>query len=293
MPTPTKTDLAARSFETVLRHLEHEDNKANRLIFSMAFLSAAAAAVFAAIEGDAGGNATIAAREVNIPVVLFGGFIGLVSVGTIFMLGALGPRFNWNPNQKGRNKWNDKSSLLFAEAIAGLDQSEWEKHWEDDSVETLNTRLEGNLVYETFLLARKASHKVSMMSIGGVLYRLAIFVLAWFLAISIVHDLALGIPFGGLAAAAVAFGIVYEGLAAPAGGSRTAFSGLFKRPETSVFNEWKKKSGSQKLIKLWEWPGLRRVQWSVLRWKPMLLLLSVILVGAGGIVSGLFVYLNW
>lgn len=233
-----KLDLAARSFQTVLRHVEHEDNKATRIVISMAFLTAAAAAVFSQVEGDPDPIATVAGEDINMTILMFAVFAGFVLGGTLFMLAALGPKFNlprhWREEESAdQPEEPEVDSLLFSERIARYSEERWRKHWES-STDYLTKQMERNLVHEAHLLAGKAVYKVEMMRLGRNLYRLALMALAWFLAVSFSDGLDLGLPVGGLGSALILVQAGLETGLEPAGANKRVLSEGLSTPRGAL-----------------------------------------------------------
>lgn len=214
----TKMDLAVLSFESVLRHVEHEDNKANRIVISMAFITAAAAAVFSQVVGKPDPIATVAGKDINMTVLMFAVFVAFILGGTLFMLAALGPKFNLP--EEWRRKPTDTlevNSLLFAQLIARVPYEDWKSYWESRNAENLTEIMEGHLVKEAHLLAGKAVYKVEMMSLGRSLYRWALMALAWFLAVSFSGRLELGASVGGFGASLILLQAGVESILEPTG----------------------------------------------------------------------------
>ena len=88
-----RLDAAKIGFDNIMRSLEHEDSKANRIVVAMAFITAASAVVFTHLH-TVGGSWTLATGQTNWVAWFFGIYVGLVLLGTLFLLAALGPRFH-------------------------------------------------------------------------------------------------------------------------------------------------------------------------------------------------------
>jgi len=166
-----KAAIAKESFKEVLASDEHEDSKAQRILTAMAFLTAAAGLIFAEL------NRTGIGASLKFPIfnnyayisVCFFTFVMTMLIGTLFFLAALGPAFN-----VPRDKRSYPASLLFSQLILQGTKKEWEKHWEEHSVDELQVEIAKNYVIEAYLLAQKVRFKFISMIIGKSFYKLSL-----------------------------------------------------------------------------------------------------------------------
>jgi ABC-type multidrug transport system fused ATPase/permease subunit len=197
-----RLELAQISFAEVLRHLEHEDGKANRLLTAMAFLGAAAAAVFAAHMQKVKDPiaVTILDQQVSIPVTAFILFTVLLVFGVASTLVALGPSFNLSDTSKKEiRKWprdiEKLRSLVFAEFIAAHEVGAWTRYWDEHDAGDISAKMTGNLIYETHLIATKAVHKVRWIGYGAFFFRASLFPLPVFLVFAFLTTWWLAVTF--------------------------------------------------------------------------------------------------
>jgi hypothetical protein len=166
-----KLKLAETSFKTVLDANVHEDNKASRILAAMAFLTAAAAAVFARAQSITTPQPIV--FGLAWAVASFSFYMFLVLLGSLFYLVALGPALNLPRSGK-----SGIQSLLFFQKIAEVATDQWEKHWKEKTAVQLEEEMTGNFVSEAYLIAEKARAKVTWMSIGSLFFRGAFLPLA-------------------------------------------------------------------------------------------------------------------
>lgn len=177
-------------FDTVLRSLEHEDSKANRLIVVMAFITVASATIFAHLYTPAKSAWEFGIGHMDWVAVFFYIYLGLVLLGTLFVMAALGPRLNI-PRVWPRSA--TPPSRLFFWKIAETDRKQWMKHVLETDAQELRELITEDLASEAHLLAQKNSYKVSMMSIGRHLYRYSFATLLAFVAFGLTHSGMLGL----------------------------------------------------------------------------------------------------
>lgn len=197
--------LAEISFKTVLDADVHEDNKASRVLTGMAFLTAAAAAIFTKAytpgpsQGDlesklpqtlsayvSQNNLAVAVDKVlqltqrqplNIlgadpALFAFTAYMLFVVIGTMLYLAAIGPSLNipdWFKHGSDKAK-----SLLFFESISKLSSNVWEEHWRTQTTAELRSQMRDNYVQETRLIAEKAAAKFAWMRWGTFSFKVAL-----------------------------------------------------------------------------------------------------------------------
>lgn len=213
---PELIELAETSFKVVLDADYHLDDKASRILGAMAFLTAAAGAIFAKayspslpvadlrskVEGALSGvitpdtpsgsavvNAVIASVQKptayifgwDASLVFFGFYILCVLVSTGFYLAALGPALN-KPAFWSKAGTDGIRSRLFYDFIARVDIEQWERHWVNTPIEDLRNNFTQDYIKETWFLAEKAYAKFYWMSFGSVFFRLGLVGLIIFIA---------------------------------------------------------------------------------------------------------------
>ena len=130
-----KYEITKEVFDRPLEMTKHEDEKAGRILASMAFLTVAAAAIFS----------TFVNKELKLELSLFcsqrfdlipmsfGGYAMFVIIGTVLMLEAFGPSFEipktWgipvDSKEKGVGETYEPKSIFFFEKISNEDKSQW------------------------------------------------------------------------------------------------------------------------------------------------------------------------
>lgn len=209
-------DLAESSFKAVLDADYHLDDKASRILSTMAFLTAAAAAVFAkaytptsppmvvrqkvesalsgivAIDSESG-RATVDAilSSVQKPaaqlfgwdasLIFFTFYLFCVLVSAAFYLAALGPALN-KPAFWSKGGTDSIRSRLFYDFIARVNIDDWKSHWNSTPVEQMRSRFTQDYIQETWFLAEKTYAKFYWMSFGSIFFRIALFALTLFIA---------------------------------------------------------------------------------------------------------------
>jgi hypothetical protein len=213
---PELIELAETSFKAVLDADYHLDDKASRILSAMAFLTAAAGAIFAKayaptlpaadlrskVENALSGVITPGAQSSSAVVdaviasvqkptayifgwdaalVFFGLYILCVLVSTGFYLAALGPALN-KPAFWIKGSGDDIKSRLFYDFIARVNINQWEEYWSNTPVAVLRTSFTQDYVKETWFLAEKAYAKFYWMSFGSIFFRLGLVAFVIFIA---------------------------------------------------------------------------------------------------------------
>ncbi len=184
------------SFEAVLDADKHEDEKAYRILTAIAFLTAAAAVIFATIWP----SSLLSNNQVNIfgvssATLAFSLYIFFILIGSTFYLLALGPNLNVRKEIKLR-----VNSFFFFEKIAKYKENLWFQEWgiickytdrlNKTGIEPsgINRKQDGTLqtppsvlmeamyqqyVKECKLLAEKTHAKVFLMRFGNLTFLIA------------------------------------------------------------------------------------------------------------------------
>jgi hypothetical protein len=162
----------ARSLDTVTKLTQYEDEKANRLLTAIAFLSAFVATLFATIPNrfppgsiDKLWNEGLHVRSMLLEsdYGLFCLYAVLVSVGVSMILYGVQPRFNLPkvPTSKKGPK-----SLLFYRFIIETVPEEWGKAFSGVSSHDLEMQYVKNSIVETYLVAQKIPVKIKWVTRG-------------------------------------------------------------------------------------------------------------------------------
>jgi hypothetical protein len=200
-------DLAESSFKAVFDVDVHLDNKANRILTAMAFLTAATVAIFAkgytppAVGGSLGdleqrlslalsghvdpgqlpALASSIARQLqpgpmiiggmSATLLAFFGYILFVLIGLVVYLSALGPTIDllaW------RRRGEDVvGSPLYFQDIGAVRREVWNTYWQQAEPE-LRRRFLHAYALDAFNISHKARVKLFYLSIGNLFFQLAL-----------------------------------------------------------------------------------------------------------------------
>jgi hypothetical protein len=198
-------DLSEKLINGLLAANEHLDDKAGRILGAMAFLTAAAAAIFTkayspsppsemirrrlydVLPATVGVDVTNAINRVSWDVphatilgfewslVTFAVYMLLVFVGAVLYLTALGPFLNIPKAWKERSK--REPSLLFFYFVAEQSEPDWAGQWSEEKSADLEARITSNQIYESRMIAQNARAKYTYLSVGSIFFIMAIFCL--------------------------------------------------------------------------------------------------------------------
>lgn len=169
--------LARWSLETVTHLTEYEDEKANRILTAIAFLSALVGVVFAAIVqrypfsaiSKLGGSGEQFAPRLLLTVYcLFGVYFVLLALGTALTLWAVRPRFRIPAIWKSPKP--TPASMLFFEEILKVSGRNWASAFTTTSPEKLELEYTKNSILETYLIAQKIPKKLQPLTKAGWLF---------------------------------------------------------------------------------------------------------------------------
>lgn len=180
-----KHGISKEIFDHIIDMLKHEDEKANRILTAMAFLTVAAAAIsIPFFENKIG--LIVVSLDLNLGWLLFFLYVVLVVIGTFFMLAALGPILfiprMWGETSKDGEK--DKiRSLLFFEKITEMKREDWTNFFNTSCASEISNKVFKDRIYESHILAEKVDYKVKCIGKANFLYRFALLVI-WLLILS-------------------------------------------------------------------------------------------------------------
>jgi hypothetical protein len=201
---PKLIDLSEKVITDTLEVNQHFDDKASRILSAMAFLTAAAAAIFTKAYSPSPPaelirpDFTNAINKVSwdMPHATLGGiewslvsfslYMLFVLVGAVLYLTALGPFLNisqaWRREirpDRSTDKSLKLSSLAFFYFISEVDEKEWEEYWKPPvrTPENLQEELADNYIKEARKVAQNAKVKYTYLSVGSLFFIVAIFFL--------------------------------------------------------------------------------------------------------------------
>lgn len=158
MPSPDIEQLKVRAalaksiLDDVVESSDHEDDKVIRLIYSMSFLTVAAAVTFSASVTN-----TIRIRAMGIDVVatLFVAYMVFLVIGTMLMLEAMSPKlYDFHLRKGGRVATEEMESMHFFRSIARKDLGAWMTTFDGSSTELLARESDDALRQAHFLSQR-------------------------------------------------------------------------------------------------------------------------------------------
>lgn len=185
-------DRAKESLKEVKDLTEYQDQKAARLLTIVAFLTAAAGALFAKMLDaypihqvfleSTGKGAFLA-----VAYGLFGLFLILVACGALVIFHATQSRFVWPKEKSDEAKYQKANSFLFYQSIFRTDPVGWSSSFVDhtsakDSPDRLTPIYYKNYISEAYLIAAKLGDKLRYLQPGQQLLQYAIrILLIWLL----------------------------------------------------------------------------------------------------------------
>jgi len=190
-------EATQRSLETVTHLTEYEDEKANRILTAMAFLSAFAAVIFAIVPSRyplSFPGMLIRTGLRRDAYLLFGTYAGFVVyavtliLGVAFVLHGMRPRFNipkgWRPDG------SKPGSHLFFAKIVEVSPADWANAFLNTGKDEVLSAYVKNSILETYLVAEKIVPKIKWLKRGVMLFQVSTIVLAVLLPV-VVATLAL------------------------------------------------------------------------------------------------------
>lgn len=168
--------LTARSLDSVINLTEYEDQKANRILTAIAFLSALSGVMFSTLLPKYKDGTILLIKHWNWSVWLyyisFGLFVFSLIVGAALVIYALTPRFN-NPPSWKEDK-TDPGSLLFFEKILEIRPRLWAEYFKKNSFDDLQTKyIKGNIA-ESYIVSQKIREKLIPLMPGIRLLNIAV-----------------------------------------------------------------------------------------------------------------------
>jgi NADH:ubiquinone oxidoreductase subunit 5 (subunit L)/multisubunit Na+/H+ antiporter MnhA subunit len=165
--------LAKWSLESVTHLTEYEDEKANRILTAIAFLSALVGVVFAAIVQRYPFSALVALGrserhlEIQLLIVVYASFavyFVLLTLGAALTLWAVRPQFRIPKVWEHTHKL--PGSFLFFQEILKVSGSDWASAFTQSSPDELQTQYIKNSILETYLIAQKIPKKLRPLKKG-------------------------------------------------------------------------------------------------------------------------------
>lgn len=183
-----KSTVFEKSYDEVLAALKHQDDKLNRTLTAIAFLTAAGVAIFARIATKVAAPRFDGEPPIPVTTFFFVTFLGAVVFALVFALAAIGPSEALPRLRKGSVPGSAQwPSLLFYARM--LRDPDWRKHVEQDS-DWLHQCIAHNYHDEALTLSRRVDYKVARSRESGACVQLAVLSLS-LLGVFSVSDLSL------------------------------------------------------------------------------------------------------
>lgn len=160
----TFLDLSKRSLDEVTRLTGYEDEKANRILTAMAFLSALDGVLFASFVDKYHALLWSSSWLVSLVYGFFFLYILLLSLGAICVVYAVQPRFNV-PSDWGKGS-GPLGSFLFFKQIIQVTPKTWTQAFSGQTGADLKNEYVKNAIFETYLIAEKVRDKLEYLEPG-------------------------------------------------------------------------------------------------------------------------------
>jgi len=177
-----KLTVTKEVFDHLYAMLRHEDEKANRILGAMAFIALAGAALaIPFFERTVGTHLKF--FNMTFGLFLFFLFLILLSLGTLFILAALGPvvhiKAAWVEPAEKKKRW--LPSILYFKNIAMTDMEDWAGYFKETDEADLVQKLYHDHVAQSHALANRARYKAKCIKTSKVFYRFSLIFLLLFI----------------------------------------------------------------------------------------------------------------
>ena len=189
-----KVKIAEESLKSVIHLTEYEDDKANRILTAVAFLSAFAAVMFTETMDSVDFpkepvSGCIAFLTHSYPYIYYGLFFFyalLMTWGAVLVIFGIRPSFNLPSVIKSGG---EVSSLLFFRFILSSTPETWAETYRDKSPQELEQLYFENCVTESYLVAGKIPKKIAFVELGTKYFFASTIVLMFWVITTILAEL--------------------------------------------------------------------------------------------------------
>lgn len=206
-PNPNDLDalleLSEKSLSEVKHLTEYEDEKANRILTAVAFLSALAGVLYVGLLSQGTTQVLVVKAFCDFiePIFLFHLTFGLYClitvIGAVFVIEAVRPKFRipreWGKNQTKMESTNGENatptlppSMLFFEKILEVNPVDWAKAFTTRGEQEIRIQYIKNCIIETYFVAEKIRIKmrylkpgVYLLKVSVILFAIWILIAAW------------------------------------------------------------------------------------------------------------------
>jgi|GEM_PF-2549352 hypothetical protein len=179
----TRFVVTREVFDHLYAMLRHEDEKANRILGAMAFIALAGSALaIPFFEATIGTQLKV--FGISLGLLLFFAFFVLLTVGTLFILAALGPvvhiKATWvEPEEKKKKRW--LPSILYFKDISNVSMEEWTGYFKETDEADLVEKLCRDHVAQSYALANRAKYKAKCIKTSKIFFRFSLIFLLIFI----------------------------------------------------------------------------------------------------------------
>ena len=198
----SKYEVSKEIFNHILAMTKHEDEKAGRIILSIAFLSSASATVFGAFVKN---NLTFMYYGFELISLFYFVSVLFVVLGSLSIMDAVGPNLNiptiWKNRAQNDGEMEDNGdddaqeyrpkSLYFFEKIAKEDRGEWCNFFAQIDDASLQTFAIEDHTYEAHLVSEKIQHKVQGIKTAKIFFIMSILFFVSFTFLGVIQYLLL------------------------------------------------------------------------------------------------------
>lgn len=153
-----KAAIAKSILDDVVDSSNHEDEKIGRLIYSMSFLTVAAAVAYSAFVTN---SIRIPRYGVDLVSSLFLVYLTFLVVGTIMMLEAMSPRLHFRADREFSS--DDLQSMHFYKSIARQDLNKWLATFSETSSAELYARERDEALRQAHFLSHRITEKIGFI----------------------------------------------------------------------------------------------------------------------------------
>jgi len=182
-------EVTKEIFDHILDMTKHEDEKAGRIILSIAFLATATATIFGAFLKN---NIQFVFYGVELISTLFFLFILFVVLGAYFILDAIGPRYEmpsiWGKisEENSNPKQYAPKSLFFFEKVGDEEREKWMSYFDPTKIDEILKKICNDHIYEAHLVSNKIKNKIRSIKIGKLFFIISLILLVFITLLGII-----------------------------------------------------------------------------------------------------------
>jgi len=169
--TVTRYKLAKDIFEHILRVTEHEDQKAGRIIISIAFLSTTSATIYGIFINN---GITFIINNIDVIPIFFLLIMACSILGAILMLIGIGPNIeDVEPNPLVGEDYIPQS-LYYFKKIALEDNENWRNYFFKNEIEDILKKGSSDYLQESHVVSNRICFKIKYIGYSKTFFILSI-----------------------------------------------------------------------------------------------------------------------